>query len=437
MSLRILAIGIEAEHDAIEHAPFDAATPLDDYDVVIVDPRVVTALWAGVGPAATDTRADNRLGRHLLELVRRRRREISKLFASGGTLICFLRPVGAPVRVRQRRADGSSATTVLHAYSWLPPEASVAQLVIAAGSGAKLLAADEQHLAWQLIRAQGERARFEAYVANDQLEPAWHVIATNELGHPVAFEALVGTGRLVLLPPIAAADAAERGALLADVLAPPPELPDTPPPDWLKDCLLPGQAEVNERLPKLAADVDRLEAELEELRAQHDELSRLNRLLYARHPAELGVAATTALRRLGFDVAVVAGQTDALDIACPEGKARVLLATAEGTIDSDPYWRVTELIEAEDAPDKGIIVGNAHCTKPPGQRGGPFSDLLRRGAHHKELALVNTIGLNAAVAKVIECPDDEELAQKLREAMLGAAGPCALARIIESDAGAD
>jgi hypothetical protein len=434
VSARILAIGVDAEHGAVDRAAFDAETSFGNYAVVFVDPRAATGLWQDLRGRGRSS-SDSQIGRTLLGLIQRRRREVAELLAEGGTVVTILRPVGTPLRVRQRRTSGAS-TTVLHAYSWLPTEAGVSELVIAAGEGSKVSAADAQHFAWQLLEAQGERCRFEAYVGNDQLASQWHVIATDRLGHPVAFESAVGRGRLVFIPPIAARSPEERGQLIADILAPPPEVGGAEPPPWLDDCLLPGQKDLRERIPGLQSEIQRLQAELEEATERHEELSRLNRLLYAPRGAELLAAAKTAFRHLGFEVSPVPNAGDAIDLRSEDGAARVVLAAAEGAIDSDPYWRSTELMDSPDAPEKGIILGNAHCTAPPEQRGKAFTDLLRRGAHHKNLALVNAADLYDALSQLIAEPDDD-LRRRLRQTLLGTDGVCSTRAGLDDTSEAD
>ncbi|NQT54125.1 hypothetical protein HQ576_18865 [bacterium] len=444
MSVRILAVGVDARHEAIEQATIDSDVSFADYDVVLVDPAVVTALWAGVGGAGRS--GDSQVGRNLLHVIQRRRREVAALLATGGKLLCMLRPVGAPLRVRQRRSDGAATTSMLHAYSWLPPEAGVAQLVIAEGPGTKVVAADERHLAWRLMQAlaggspaggvYGDALAYEAYVANDQLAAEWHVVATTALGHPVAFELRVGKGQVIFIPPMSGQAPDERGRALVGVLAPTHDVPKTAPPPWLTHCLLPGQADVAERIPVVAEQVQRRQAELDDLNARHEALSRLNLLLYASSPAELAIGVAAAFELLGFTVSPIPGEADCLDVACGDAAARVVLATVDGTVDSDPYWRATQLLEEDGAPPKGVIVANAHRTKHPRERGLPFSDLLRRGAHHKSLALVDTVALTLAVARLVERPDDDLRAQ-VRAAILDAEGPCQLHTLLARDAAAE
>ena len=139
MSERILAIGAEAEHARIENSAFHGVAPLTDYAHVVIDPLGVSGLWRNVAPGphgrlTTNAETDGGLGRTLLEVVRRRRREAAELVRGGGTLLCFLRPVGKPLHIRRRGQQGQSVA-IVHTYSWLPDESSLARLVIAAEGG--------------------------------------------------------------------------------------------------------------------------------------------------------------------------------------------------------------------------------------------------------------------------------------------------------------
>jgi len=432
VSDRILVLGAQAAHESIDAVPFDAAASMGAYRHVVVDPLAVPALWqhirASGGALSGQARAD--LANRVVQLMRRRRQEATELLRDGGTILCFLRPLGQPVNV-VRQGPGGGRTTVLHSYSWLPEEPSLARLVITGSQGADVRAADGAHPAWGLIEAQGSAARWDACVANEQVDPGWHVVATDRLGRLIAFEVCVGEGRLVFVPPVAAADASARGELLAGFFRPTAPAPEaTPRPEWLGGVLLPGQGKLAERLEELESEIERLETEFIDLRARHARLADLNRVLYASQGAELAGPAAHALGLLDFEAEP--GDDSFIALACPEGRGLAVAAADEAVIDSDPYWALMgRLDERPDEPVRGIIVGNAFCTDPPDARGAPFSDLLRRGAMHRDVCLLSTVELHRAVEAVLRAPDDAALRQKLREAILGTTGPCDLVAIIE------
>ena len=161
MSDRILAIGIEAEHERIECGAFHAVTPLTDFACAVVDPTALSELWRSVEPGphgrlTTNAETDGGLGRTLIRVVRRRREEAAELVTRGGTLVCILQPVGRPLSVRRRTKKGP-AVSIVHTYSWLPEAASLSRLVIAGEEGGEIRPVDADSLAWQLIEAQGDR----------------------------------------------------------------------------------------------------------------------------------------------------------------------------------------------------------------------------------------------------------------------------------------
>jgi len=443
VSERILAIGTDAEHERIDHADFDGEVALTGRAAAVVDPAAVPSLWSHLEPGrdsrlATDADSDGGFGSDLVALFRRRRREATELLAAGGSLLCFLRPLGRPLHVRRPTRRGRAAT-ILHAYSWLPDHPALAQLVIAAAGGRGAKPVDAGHPLWQLLRAQGDQVVHEACVANEQLQPQWHVVATDALGRPIALEVAMGEGKLLFAPPLAAAGAAaERGSLLVECLAseepaaePEPVAPEpTPPPAWLADCLLPGQAELEAELADITEQLERLEAEQANVRARDAELAELGRLLYARSAAELAGPAARALRALRFDVAE-AGDA-CLELRCPEGQALVALAASADAIESDPYWTLVRRLEGQEEPPSGLVVGNAFCDAPPAERAAPFADLLRRGAEHRGFGLLATVELHAAMAALIERPKDDDLRRTLRQAILDAKGPCRLRPLLDT-----
>ena len=439
MTQPILALGLDAAHERIERAAFDAPVSLADGELALLDPAALPALWSHVAPGAdgkrmTNAETDGGFGYGLIELLRRRRREVAELLAAGGTLACLLRPVGSPLYVRRQTRRGPAAV-IVHAYSWLPDDPALAKLVIAAAPGREPRAADPDHPAWRLIEAQGGDAAHEACVANEQLNPAWHVVATDRLGRPVAIEVAIGPGRLVFVPPVAG-DADRRGELLVRCFAPEPEeqaLPEPPPaaapPEWLTENLLPGQAKVSVDLEDLAERLEQLHVELADLRARNGELCELSRLLYAASAGELAAGAAPAFRRLGFGVEPA--EDDCLVLHCDEGRAIVAVAASHAAVEADPYWTLVRRFEGDPDPPAGIILGNAYCDVPPDQRDVPFSDLLRRGAEHRGLCLLASTDLHAALAALIREPGDD-LRRKLRQAILTATGPCDLLSILES-----
>jgi uncharacterized small protein (DUF1192 family) len=426
MSERILVIGFEAEHPLVDRAGFESDLSLAGYAHGVVDPGEVSALLSrlsgGVAGQGAEARAES-AGR-LAQAIRRRRTEATELLRGGGTLLCFLRPLGPPVQVVW---PGTRGATILHAYSWLPEEPSLTRLVIASQQEHALRPADEGHPAWELIRAQGPRgARSEACVTNEPPAPEWHAVATDPRGRLVAFEVRVGQGRLIFAPPLAAESAAEGGTLLARFFErlsgasrPAAE------PEWVWELALPGEAELRDRASGLEREIERLEAEFLDVRSKRAELVELHRLVTARLGNELAGATAKAFARLGFEVERV--EPELLRLRSGEGEAMVTVAAAEGSIDSDPYWAlVRRMGEGTGRQVRGVIVGNAFCSQAPSARGAPFSDLLRRGAQHRDVCLLASTELHAAVAASLVSPENEALRQRLRKAILETTGPCEL-----------
>ena len=432
MADRVLIIGFEAAHDSIDRADFDGETPLTDYSAAVIDPSCVPALWGHVGAGRQGRGgegAEPDLASRLLQAVRRRRREATELLGRGGTLVCFLRPLGRPLHVVRPGPRGPQ-TLILHAYSWLPEEPSLAQLVIAAQQTADLHPADESHPAWDLIRSQGDRACAEAYAANAPVPEGWHAVATDGTGRLLAFEVAVGQGRLLFVPPVAAGDAAERGALLARFFAPPSEAPrPTPAPDWMSEIELPGQADLARRMAELEGEIERLEAQFIQVRSEHMELLELNKLLYACRGAELAGPAASAFRLFGFQVE--APEAEVLRLRSGEGEALAVVAADDGVVDSEPYWALMRQLEQAGEGVRGVIVGNPFCAEPPSARGEPFSDLLRRGALHRGVCLLSTLEVHAAAAALLGGGEDESLRLALRKAVLETTGPCLLVPLLQ------
>jgi hypothetical protein len=433
VSDRILGIGVEATHERVECGTFHAVTPLTDYAHAIVDPTAVSDLWRSVEPGphgrlTTNAETDGGLGRTLIHVVRRRREEAAELVTRGGTLVCILQPVGRPLSVRRRTTKGP-AVSIVHTYSWLPEAASLSRLVIAKEEGNEIRPVDADSLAWQFIEAQGDAARFGAFVANEQLDPSWHTCASDRLARPVAFEVALGEGRIVFIPPIVGSPE-ERGRIIADLLgASEEDTAPTPVPEWLADHLLPGQSQLAGQIAEIEEELESLQAQLREARARHDELATYSVLLYASHAAELAEPVAAVFRLIGFEVEP--GDEHTLEIRGEEGEAIVALHADEQAVDSDPYFVLQRRTAEEGAPAKGIIVGNAYCSTVPEDRQAAFSDLLHRGALHRDIGLLSTIQLHGVVAALEVESYDEDLHTALRRAVLESVGPTDLLALID------
>lgn len=432
MAERVLVIGVEAEGEAVEHVPFEADVALDERGCVFVDPGAVPPLWqhlASGQPASADERAED--AAQVADLLRRRRREATSLVQRGGTLVCILRPVGVPFRLTRRAPQGNSAA-ILHAYSWLPEEPSLAGLIITASTGGEVLAVDEAHPAWKAFCAGAQPV---ACVANAEAPAHWHAIARDAQGRLLAFEVRVGKGRVLFVPPLGADAPAARAARIHEFQMSRDVARAHPPtPEWAPAVQLPGQAELATRLATLAAQIEALEREFIDLRRRHTSLQRLNGLLLARTAGELRPCAEEAFRLLGFEVET--GASGALKLRCDEGTGLAVVAAAEGALDAEPYWELVRQLDAgADREIKGILVANGHCSLPPAQRDSPFPELLCRGALHRKVCLLAAGELHSAAAVLLESGNDRVVQSRFRRALLGAAGRCSLSDARERDSG--
>ncbi|HUT37649.1 MAG TPA: hypothetical protein VNE39_29480 [Planctomycetota bacterium] len=436
MSNRILVIGFEAEGERIDRADFGGETALDGYAWVVADPAAAHSLWLELASAPpADPAERTAMAERAFRAVQRRRREATELLRRGGSLVCFLRPVGQTLRL-SRPDEHGTRSTVLHAYSWLPEEPSLSHLVIVTGVSGEIRPADEAHPAWRLIQSQGTRVCPVACATTAQMPSHWHPIATDAAGRLLAFEVRAGQGRVVFLPPLGAEDPRERGTLLEEFLVPRSGAPE-PAAElaWLSGVQLPGQAELGARVAELAEQIEALEREFIAVRRRHARLGRINTLLLACTPGDLASPAAAVLQLLGFRVETV--DASSLLVACEEGSALVVLAAAEDAVPSDAYWELIHRLD--DGPtkaSKGIIVANGFCTLPPDERGAVFPDLLQRGALHREVCLVPTTELHRAAAALLAGREqDAALLSKLRKALLETTGPCVLSEHLSAEGG--
>lgn len=222
--MRALVLGIPLPHITFDNYSFLSAPSLFDYDRIIVDmsalseaveqardgsPEHTTHSGQTVvnGPSSTRTFS-------LAELLRLRRLEAERALARGGTVVCLAYP-DVP-------HEGITGLPAWRRYDWLPaPEGfSYTEHLLAGFGKPGVKIADAEHAFAPYVEAFGVRLAFRAYASeqDESFSQYGRVFARSPGGAAVGIELEVGTGRVVLLPPLDSLDYSKDRVPLANVL---------------------------------------------------------------------------------------------------------------------------------------------------------------------------------------------------------------------------
>ena len=242
----------------------------------------------------------------------------------------------------------------------------------------------------------------------------------------------VGEGTLVFLPyPPFAVDSDKLVSTLARC-AKPILTRDmrTPAPDWTADFLVPGEAELFQRIGSVQQNIDELQQGKEELESERQELLDYQGLIYEQG-TPLETVVKQALQLLGFSAEPY--QNDDIDhdvlLRAAEG---VAVAEVEGKDNNavnieklDQLGRVEDEYRNEhdgDYPDAALLIGNAYRLTHPDDRKDPFTDKALKTAKRKNFGLLTTVDLFKATVRVLENPDDDDFKVACRKAILETKG---------------
>ena len=222
--MRALVLGIPLPHITFDNYSFLSAPSLFDYDRIIVD---MSALSEAVeqardgspehrihsgqavvnGPSSTRTFS-------LAELLRLRRLEAERALARGGIVVCLAYPDVAH--------EGIAGLPAWRRYDWLPaPEGfSYTEHLLAGFGKPGVEIADAKHAFAPYVEAFGVRLAFRAYASeqDESFSQYGRVFARSPGGAAVGVELEVGTGRVVLLPPLDSLNYSNDRVPLANVL---------------------------------------------------------------------------------------------------------------------------------------------------------------------------------------------------------------------------
>ncbi|MCS7240452.1 MAG: hypothetical protein NZ651_04330 [Candidatus Bipolaricaulota bacterium] len=430
--MRALTLGWDLEGGELTRAELPTADSLASFDVVLIDPLPLPALWqpyAELSPDGTQRLYPGRdlgFSRALENLFGLRQRELEDLLLrAGGILVVRVRAAAEGVII-----DGTPPRR-LDNYGFLPKASLVSgphHLAIPNGlrflprRGQDVYIADPLHPLAPYIQRFSSSGYEAVLIAalGAPLSAFGRVLAQNRVGDILGLDLPVGLGRILFLPAFPGADGREAWALLRSGLAellslPLPEVA----PDWLSDYPLPGEEELQKRLNELAEERARLAKKEEELQAVRRDYLRLKALIYPRGKAALVEAAKEAFVRLGFTVRE--GRTSMSFFAeSEEGSFYVHVAFSPfspvGPEEHRALLLALDKLRNEEREDvKGLLLCLSQPELDPRRRGPPWEEAVERASRDHHLVLVSAADLFRAVVEVLSGKDPKSVRKMLGE----------------------
>lgn len=166
-------------------------------------------------------------------------------------------------------------------------------------------------------------------------------------------------------------------------------------PDWVKDCLLPGEKELREKITQNITNLNEIEKDAEKLKKEQEELLDFKGLLFQKGTA-LGYSVKKAFEVMKFEIS---------DYEIVKGKEDFILRTLKGEFIIEVKGADSKSISLQDLRQlvhyvddsitegksvRGILIGNPYCLKPLQERNIPFPDNVQEFARKRDLILMTS-----------------------------------------------
>ena len=224
MKLKILSVDFPLEGQGIENASFWDAPSFSDYDAVIIDPLLLSAIWSKkIQPDSDGTRwsyshSDGGFGRYIKDFFDRRMKEIELLAnVTGGILVCIIRQIGPSLNLTSHQYNKDKKSSV-NRYSWFPNSMLYPYHYLPVERfGESINLIDKKHSFSQYITALGQHIFHEAIVGGKVVEIV-KPFATNKVGEFIGCEVPFKKGKIILLPPLKEIDRPKLSGIFIDCI---------------------------------------------------------------------------------------------------------------------------------------------------------------------------------------------------------------------------
>jgi hypothetical protein len=434
--MRVLAINVWGIPGA-STSDLVNANVIQDYDAVVVYPKGFSALYdnSGFNDEQSQT-VTSQIGRNLANINDRRREELRILFKRAGVVVCFMLPMSFVHYSYKYTTSGAASrdrTVYISNYDWLftGEDRSDALGRIQGSKGTTIENINPTHPFSDYLNT---KPAWSAYVDINDCEE-WRILASAFGTYAIALDKRVELGHIILLP---SNYYSEKGRMLERCMEKLLQVDETtPPPNWVKDILVPGEQEIINCIVGVDGQISSLEKEREAKLSEKRELERWKYLLYKKGKHHLEPVVRDALKLIGCDVEPQPDKDSNGLVVSDHGTALIEVGGSKGTIRIEKLGELTtnmgNFMSEKKKPVKGILIGNPFCEldlddRPPKRSQKPlFAKELLEGAQRQGITVLLSTDLYQVVISILSGKFGAEEKQSIRQRIFEGSGLVMLA----------
>lgn len=427
--MRVLAINIWGIPGA-STSDLVNANVFQDYDAVVVYPEGFSALYGSMGFNDEQFQVITpQNGTIIANVNERRREELRSLLKRAGVVVCFMLPMSfIHYSVRYHDRDRS---VYISNYDWLFTDVRDELGNIQGSRGTTIENINPAHPFSDYLNT---KPAWSAYVDISDCTD-WRILASAFGTHAIALYKRVELGYIILLPSDYYSD---KGRMLERCIEKLLQVDETtPPPNWVKDILVPGEQEIINCIVGVDGQISSLEKEREAKLIEKRELERWKYLLYEKGKHHLEPGVRDALKLIGCTVEPQPDKDSNGLVVSEQGTALIEVGGSKGTIRIEKLGELTtnmgNFMSQKRKPVKGILVGNPFCEhalddRPPKRSQKPlFAKELLESAQQQGITVLLSTDLYQVVTSILDGKVGAEAKQSIRQRIFEGSGLVMLA----------
>ena len=406
------------------------ANVFQDYDAVVVYPEGFSALYGNMG--FNDERfqsISHQKATTIADVNQRRREELRILLKRAGVVVCFMLPMSfVHYSVSSRDRD---RLAYISNYDWLFKDVRDELGNIQGSRGTTIEYINPAHPFSDYLNT---KPAWSAYIDISDCEE-WRILASAFGTHAIALDKRVELGHIILLPSDYYSD---NGRMLEQCIEKLLQVDETtPPPNWVKDILVPGEQEIINCIVGADGQISSLEKEKEAKLSEKLELERWKYLLYEKGKHHLEPVVRDALKLIGYNVEPQPDKDSNGLVVSDHGTALIEVVGSKGTVRIEKLGELTtnmgNFISAKKKTVKGILIGNPFCeqtldNRPPKQSQKPlFAKELLESAQQQGITVLLSTDLYQVVTSILSGKFGAEEKQSIRQRIFEGSGLVMLA----------